>query len=96
MSTSHFESALYALPNFQEPEHLLKILNEIKKGLHEDRKGNTQKLYSTKNCLKALISLLEPDNDVDILNFTLSILGNLCLDMLCARDAVSNPFLSFY
>lgn len=88
MTGDYYESALGSLLKEQEKNRLLKILNEIRKGVEgPNRKEYVKKLYE-KGCLVHIIKKLQ-ETDLDILGFCLSILGYCCMERVCAREAVS-------
>ncbi|KAF2903462.1 hypothetical protein ILUMI_02724 [Ignelater luminosus] len=87
MSEDYYESALSSLLKEQDRNRLLKILNEIRKGVEgPNRKENVKKLYE-KGCLIHIVRKLQEPH-FDILNFCLSILGYCCMERVCAREAV--------
>lgn len=95
MSECYFDSVLQSLLKPQEKERLYKILVAIRNNVEWPKdKGNITKICDG-NCLKSLIICLQQPC-LKIINVTLSILGNCCMDRRCARISVSINLLFVY
>lgn len=87
MSENYFESAMTSLQKHQDSHRLLKILILIRKEIEWPRKRNNLQKLRESGCLKNIITCLQT-KDGHILDVSLSILGNCCLDRDAARDLV--------
>lgn len=87
MSENKFDAVLHALGKPQDHKSLLKILVAIRKEVEWPKnKDNITKLRTT-GCLKKLVAVLQSQKK-NILDTTLSILGNCVMDKSCTRDVV--------
>ncbi|KAJ8954094.1 hypothetical protein NQ318_004399 [Aromia moschata] len=87
MSEDKFEAALGCLNVAQENRTLLKLLVTIRKYVEWPKnKENIAKLRD-KGCLKQLVAVLQCQQK-NVLDVTLSILGNCTMDKGCTRDVV--------
>lgn len=87
MSEEYFESAIHSLQKYQDPHRLLKILVVIRKEIEWPRNRNNMQKLRDKGCLKQVVMCLHTKNG-NILDVTLSILGNCCMDSDTAKDLV--------
>lgn len=87
-SEQYFDSAIKALQKPQEPRRLLKIVVAIRKEMEWPvNRANMLKFHS-KGCLKHIVPYLQEEN-CNILDTILSILGNCCMERVICRDLVN-------
>lgn len=90
MCPNGFDNILTALEDAPDHPKLLKLLIDIRKRVDADcpkNKENVTKIRE-KGSFKFIISSFHTSKR-SIINVSLSILGNCCLDQKCARDVVS-------
>lgn len=94
MSEDYFESAINSLQKYQDPHRLLKILLVIRKEIEWPRNRNNMQKLRDKGCLKQVVMCLQTKHS-NVLDITLSILGNCCMDSDTAKDLVCLSTFSF-
>ena len=89
MSSSTFDDVLTSLQSVQDSTKLLKLLIEVRKRVDVDCAKNNDNITKIRErgSFKQIISSLQTSKK-GIINVSLSILGNCCLDARCARDVV--------
>lgn len=87
MSNNNFDEVLTSLENVQDSKKLLKLLIDIRKKVDADCLGNNIGKIREKGAFKHIVSSLQTSN-TSIINVSLSILGNCCLNAQCSRDVV--------
>ncbi|KAJ3660989.1 hypothetical protein Zmor_005414 [Zophobas morio] len=90
MSSSTFDDVLTSLQSVQDSTKLLKLLIEVRKRVDVDCAKNNDNITKIRErgSFKQIISSLQTSKK-GIINVSLSILGNCCLDARCARDVVT-------
>ncbi|XP_018333008.1 uncharacterized protein LOC108742330 [Agrilus planipennis] len=82
-----FQSAIRSLKKPQGESRLKKILFAIRKEIDWPNKRDNIIKLREEGCLKHLVLCLQ-QKDTNLVDISLSILGNCCLDQSCARDVV--------
>ncbi|RZC36130.1 uncharacterized protein BDFB_007081 [Asbolus verrucosus] len=88
MANNNFDEILASLQNVQDNSKLLKILINIRKDVDWPKNRDNITKLQEKGSLKEVVSVLQTSKK-GIIDVSLSILGNCCLDSRCARDVVN-------
>lgn len=96
METDYFTTAVQSLKKPQDKKKLLQVLIIIRKGIDDSStKLERYSILSELGTVKNLIGCLQLENN-SILDISLSILGNCCLDAHFAKNLVSTQLTKQY
>lgn len=84
----YFTIAVHSLRKPQDKKTLVQNLIVIRKGIDDSFTSQKFNILNESGCIKNLVGCLQLENN-SILDITLSILGNCCIEPNFVRNAVS-------